>query len=272
MSDLSSLPSVDRILQTRTSAELVAAYGRPLTLEAIRKVLADLRAGYTDGDTLPKIEAILNLVADQLENWLKPTLIPVINATGVVLHTNLGRAPLSRAALQAIQQVCSGYSTLEFDLSSGKRGSRAEHAEGLLKTLTGAEAALVVNNNAAAVLLVLSALARRKRVVISRTQLVEVGGGFRIPEVMTQSGARLVEVGTTNRVHLQDYETALLEPAAMVLRAHHSNFKIIGFSSEPTMAEIATTAHRKDVPVVDDLGSGSFLDTAAFGLAHETTV
>jgi L-seryl-tRNA(Ser) seleniumtransferase len=196
----------------------------------------------------------------------------VINASGVILHTNLGRAPLSRAAAEAARSLSLGYSTLEYDLYKGKRGSRLIHAEALLTRLTGAEAALVVNNNAAAVLLVLSALARRQRVIISRTQLVEIGGGFRIPDVMAQSGARLVEIGTTNRVHLSDYQAALEEPAGMVLRAHQSNFRIIGFTSEPDLAEIVRVAHRHGVAVMDDLGSGTLLDTAHYGLQHEPTI
>ncbi|HQL39509.1 MAG TPA: L-seryl-tRNA(Sec) selenium transferase, partial [Anaerolineaceae bacterium] len=204
--------------------------------------------------------------------WLHPTLVPVINASGVILHTNLGRAPLSRAAAEAARSLSLGYSTLEYDLYKGKRGSRLIHAEALLTRLTGAEAALVVNNNAAAVLLVLSALARRQRVIISRTQLVEIGGGFRIPDVMAQSGARLVEIGTTNRVHLSDYQAALEEPAGMVLRAHQSNFRIIGFTSEPDLAEIVRVAHRHGVAVMDDLGSGTLLDTAHYGLQHEPTI
>jgi L-seryl-tRNA(Ser) seleniumtransferase len=197
----------------------------------------------------------------------------VINATGVILHTNLGRAPLSQAAIQAIQDVSRGYSNLEFDLQSGQRGSRLVHAESLLKYLTHAEAALVVNNNAAAVLLVLSALARKRRVVISRTQLVEIGGGFRIPDVMQQSGARLYEVGTTNRVHLTDYTTAIEEATpAMILHAHRSNFRISGFTSEPTLPELAEIAHQAGIPLVDDLGSGALLDTAQFDLGHEPMV
>jgi L-seryl-tRNA(Ser) seleniumtransferase len=197
----------------------------------------------------------------------------VINATGVVLHTNLGRAPLSLAAVQAVQAVAGGYSNLEFDLRSGKRGSRLVHAEALLCQLTGAEAALVVNNNAAAVLLILSALARRRGVVIARSQLVEVGGGFRIPDVMKQSGARLVEVGATNRVHLADYTLAIQEEkAALVMRAHRSNFRLVGFTSEPELAEIAAAAHQAGIPLADDLGSGTLLDTSLYGLAHEPTV
>jgi len=223
------------------------------------------------GSEIPESDQLMARVSRLLIEWTMPTLIPVINATGVILHTNLGRAPLSLAAQQAVARS-SGYCTLEYDLASGKRGSRAVHAEQLLMRLTGAEAALVVNNNAAAVLLTLSALANRKRVIISRTQLVEIGGGFRVPDVMAQSGAKLVEIGTTNRVHLRDYEQALTEPVGLVLRAHSSNFRLIGFTSEPTLAEMVSTAHTAGVSVMDDLGSGALLDTAQFGLAHEPTV
>jgi L-seryl-tRNA(Ser) seleniumtransferase len=203
---------------------------------------------------------------------MAPTLQGVINATGVILHTNLGRAPLSRAAAQAVQAISIGYSTLEYDLDKGQRGSRSVHAEALLQRLTGAEAALVVNNNAAAVLLALTALARRRAVVIARSQLVEIGGGFRVPDVMKQSGARLVEVGTTNRVNLADYEAAAQESPALFLHAHRSNFRILGFTSEPGLEEVAAAAHRVGILLVDDLGSGSLLDTARFGLGHEPTV
>jgi L-seryl-tRNA(Ser) seleniumtransferase len=272
MSRLRSLPSVEELLKTRQAAEMIASCGRPLTLEAIRLVLAELRSRYSESDTLPQRQGILSLVQEKLTAWVNLSLVAVINASGVVLHTNLGRAPLSQSALQAMDAVSRGYSNLEFDLAKGERGSRLVHTERLLTHLTQAEAALVVNNNAAAVLLALMTLARRKRVVISRTQLVEIGGGFRVPEVMEQSGARLVEVGTTNRVHLEDYETALQEPTAAVLRAHHSNFRIIGFTSEPPLEEITALAHRQGVLVIDDLGSGALLDTTRFGLAHEPMV
>ncbi len=272
MSELRQLPSVEQLLQTRQAAEDITAYGRPLTLEALRQTLAVVRQAFSEQDGLPGEQAILQQARDRLREWTAPSLYPVINATGVVLHTNLGRAPLSQAAIQAIQATSQGYSNLEYDLGKGQRGSRLLHAESLLTHLTGAEAALVVNNNAAALLLILSALASRKRAVISRTQLVEVGGGFRIPEVMAQSGARLVEIGATNRVHLSDYENALAEPTALVLRAHHSNFRIIGFTSEPGLAELVALAHRHGLPLVHDLGSGSLMDTARYGLSHEPTV
>jgi L-seryl-tRNA(Ser) seleniumtransferase len=196
----------------------------------------------------------------------------VINATGVVLHTNLGRAPLSKAAIAAMDEAAHGYCTLEFDLERGRRGSRLDHSERLLQRLTGAEAALVVNNNAAAVMLVLAGLANRKRVVVSRTQLVEIGGGFRVPDVMRQSGAKLVEIGTTNRVHLTDFEEAVGTAPSLVLVAHRSNFQIVGFTEEPGLAEVATLCHRFKIPLVYDLGSGAVLDTSKYGLVHEPTV
>ncbi len=272
MSDRRNIPAVDSLLQTHQAAALVAKFGRPLTLEAIRTTLDHLRNTLGEGGALPDRIAILEQVQNELETWLEPTLIPVINATGVILHTNLGRAPLSQDAITAINHLAIGYSTLEYDLKRGARGSRSVHAEALLTRLTGAEAALVVNNNAAAVLLALSALAKGKKVIISRSQLVEIGGGFRVPDVMRQSGARLVEIGTTNKVHIQDYELALQDTAALVMRAHHSNFKLIGFTSEPELKELADAAHQANVPLMDDLGSGALLDTAAYGLAHEPTV
>jgi L-seryl-tRNA(Ser) seleniumtransferase len=272
MNDLRALPSVEELLQTRQAAELTACHGRPLTVAAVRAVLQQTRAAASQGGPLPDRDHLLAQASVLLSAWTRPSLLPVINATGVILHTNLGRAPLSAAAAAALEAIGRGYSTLEFDLTGGKRGARSIHAGELLTRLTGAEAALMVNNNAAAVLLALSALAARRRVIIARSQLIEIGGGFRIPEVMKQSGARLVEVGTTNKVHLADYEQALQEPAALVLHAHASNFKIIGFTEEPALAEIAAAAHRAGVPCMDDLGSGALLPTERYGLGHEPMV
>ena len=269
---LRELPSVERLLQAATPAGLESRFGRPLTLQALHETLDEARGLIRSGGQSPDEAALIADASQRLEAWLAPTLRPVINATGVILHTNLGRAPLSRAATQAMLDVAGGYSTLEYDLAAGKRGSRETHAEALLRRLLDAEAALVVNNNAAAVLLALTALARRQEVVIARSQLVEIGGGFRIPDVMKESGARLVEVGTTNRTHLKDFESALTERTALLLRAHHSNFRIVGFTTEPDLAELVTLARRHALPVVDDLGSGALLDTATFGLAHEPTV
>ena len=272
--NLRGLPSVEQLLQTQPAAKLSARYGRPLTLQAIRGVLADVRARLpkSKDQPLPDREEILSEAAARLEDWTCPTLVPVINASGVILHTNLGRAPLSSTALQALEAVGRGYSNLELDLETGKRGSRLVHSDVLLQRLTGAEAGLVVNNNAAAVLLALAALASRRRVVISRSQLVEIGGGFRVPDVMKQSGAKLVEVGTTNKVRLADYEEALEEPAALVVHAHRSNFKMTGFTEEPEWKDIVSLAHSRGVACLDDLGSGALIETAQFGIAHEPTV
>jgi L-seryl-tRNA(Ser) seleniumtransferase len=237
-------------------------------------VLEDIRllTGDLPETTVPVREVLLERARQILRDWTTPSLHPVINATGVILHTNLGRAPLSTAAVQFMDAVSRGYSNLEYDLETGRRGSRLVHTEALLKRLTGVEAAMVVTNNAAAVLLVLAALSARKRAVIARTQLVEIGGGFRVPDVMAQSRAKLVEVGATNRVHLADYEEALSEPAALVLHAHRSNFKIIGFTEEPSLEELAGLAHAHGLPCVDDLGSGALLPTERYGLVHEPTV
>ncbi len=272
MTSLRDLPSIEQLLQL--SHRLINEYGRPLTLGALRSTLDEARARFKAKPEagLPSMDVILSQAESHLTAWTASTLHPVINATGVILHTNLGRAPLSKAALTAMKEAAENYSTLEYDLAKGQRGSRLVHAESILQRLTGAEAALVVNNNASAVLLVLSALASRKRVIISRTQLVEIGGGFRVPDVMKQSGAKLVEVGATNKVRLSDYKEALEEPAALVLRAHRSNFKIVGFTEEPELREIVDVAHQANVPVLDDLGSGALLDTAKYGLAHEPTV
>ncbi len=231
------------------------------------------RSTYKKTQEIPTESEILAEAQNLLQTWTNPTLKSIINASGVIIHTNLGRAPLSKSAIQAVTEVALGYSNLEYDLEKGQRGSRLIHAEELLVHLTGAEAALVVNNNAAAVLLTLTALAKRRRTLIARTQLVEIGGGFRIPDVMAQSGTKLVEIGTTNRVHLRDYEQAIEEqPIHLVMRAHRSNFAIVGFHTEPELSEITHVAHAAGLPVVDDLGSGTLIDTAPFGLGHEPTV
>lgn len=274
MTTLRDLPSVEQILQTQTAAELIGRFGRPLTLDALRSTLDGIRTRFqsTEITALPSQDLILSQTESTLLTWTKPTLLPVINASGVVLHTNLGRAPLSNAAIHAMDLVSRGYSNLEYDIEKGARGSRLVHTESILQKLTGAEAALVVNNCASAVLLVLSALANKKRVVISRTQLVEIGGGFRVPDVMKQSGAKLVEIGATNKVRISDYQEALTESTGLVMRAHRSNFKLVGFTEEPELKDIVKAAHEFNVPVVDDLGSGALYDTAKYGIVHEPTV
>jgi len=270
---LRQLPSVENLLQTVDATRLVAVYGRPATLEAIRGALARAReaigAGKQSGATIAELLAAAEA---QLSAVTAPTLRPVINATGVIIHTNLGRSVLSAAAERAIAQAARSYDTLEYDLETGKRGSRSTHVQELLARVTGAEAATVVNNNAAAVLLTLTAMAHGREVIISRGQLVEIGGGFRIPAVMEQSGAELVEVGTTNRTHLRDYEAAITERTAAIMVAHHSNFRIIGFTTEPELVELRAVAHERGLLLLHDLGSGTLLETADYGLEHEPTV
>jgi L-seryl-tRNA(Ser) seleniumtransferase len=266
------LPSVDRILRGDEAQDWIREYGRTLTTLAIRQQLNTTREAIRAGEEGIGEMDLLNGVNALLREWTSASLRRVINATGVILHTNLGRAPLSRAAQEAVLQVGREYSTLEFDLEQGARGERERHCDHALRLLTGAESSLVVNNNASAVLLVLTALAKGKQVLISRTQLIEIGGGFRIPEVLDQSGAHLIEVGTTNRTHLRDFQAALGEETALILRAHHSNFKIIGFTTEPSLEELVSVGKQAEIPVLDDLGSGALLDTEAFGLGHEFMV
>jgi L-seryl-tRNA(Ser) seleniumtransferase len=268
---LRALPSVDRLMQMEGGRRLQAGFGRPLTLQAVRHVLETIRDAVRQGEAVPSEDEVLRRAQAAVEAWMAPSLRPVINATGVIVHTNLGRAPLSHAARQAMVDAA-GYNTLEYDLIRGRRGKRDVHVEEAVCRLTGAEAAVIVNNNAAAVLLALTALARGRQVIIARSQMVEVGGGFRIPDVMRQSGAKLVEVGTTNRTHAADFEAALSDRTGLLLRAHHSNFRIIGFTTEPTLEELVKIGRTRGVPLVDDLGSGALLDTAAFGLGHEPMV
>jgi L-seryl-tRNA(Ser) seleniumtransferase len=274
MSDLSHLPSVDTLLRSDAARSLIELFGRELTVAAIRETLETARIKLLKnppGDQSPSHE-LLKQATELIEQWLHSTLRPAINATGVILHTNLGRAPLSSSALLSMLATAGGYSTLEFELESGGRGSRSLHTTGALCRLTGAESALVVNNNAAALLLILAAFASHKGVVISRTQLVEIGGGFRIPDVMKQSGAKLIEIGATNRVSLSDYDEAIQDNPVALLHAHHSNFKMIGFTSEPHLNDLAELAHSHNLLMIDDQGSGALLDTSRFGLGHEPTV
>jgi len=270
--ELRKLPSVDRLLQEENVASLVTRWGHDLTVVAVREALDAVRQAIRDGGTCPPDEALVSEVGRRLAIQLQPTLRPVINATGVIVHTNLGRAPLSAEARAAMDTVALGYSNLEYDLEAGQRGSRYVHAEELLCRLTGAEAALVVNNNAAAVLLILMTFAQGQEVILSRGQLVEIGGGFRIPDVMRQSGATLVEVGTTNRTYVRDYQAAITENTVALMRVHRSNFRLLGFTHEPTLAEMVDLATEQGLFLFDDLGSGTLLDTALFGLAHEPTI
>ena len=255
------------------AATLFDAYGRSLTTDAIRSALDEARSAIRSGEPAPDGEQLLARSRDLLHTWSLPRPRPVINATGVIIHTNLGRAPLSPAAIEAMNAAAAGYSDLEYDLDQGERGHRNAAVGDLLKRVTGAEAAFVVNNNAGGVLLALSTLAAGMGALISRGQLVEIGGGFRVPEVMAQSGAQMIEVGTTNRTHRRDYEMALVtHEVAAIVRAHSSNFRTIGFTAEVPLAELVELANWKSIPLIDDLGSGSLLDTAEYGLMHEPMV
>lgn len=270
---LRQLPAVDKLLQIDAADNLVAQYGRDNVVESLREVISQVRQQILNGDNVPITEShLLAQATINMERRFLPSLRGVINATGVINHTNLGRALLSDAAQQAMLDVASHYSNLEFDLDTGKRGSRYNHAEEALKELTGAEAALVVNNNAAALVLILSALASSGSAIVSRGQLVEIGGGFRIPDIMVQSGARLIEVGTTNRTRIADYANAIVDDTKILMRIHASNFRIIGFVEEPSLSEIANLAHEHTIHFVDDIGSGAMLKTEDYGLLHEPTV
>lgn len=272
MNLLRAIPSVDYLINLPVMVALQEEYGHDWCLQVTRQVLEQVRNQAQNDETIPTDNEIVFQVESQLKAQSNTTLQPVINASGVILHTNLGRAPLCQSALEEVLRIGQAYSTLEYDLDKGQRGKRDIHAADLLVRLTGSEAALVVNNNAGGVMLVLAALANRKKVAISRSQLVEIGGGFRIPEVMRLSGAKLVEIGTTNRTHLNDYETAIQEGASLIMLAHQSNFKIVGFTASPSLSEITELAHRHEIPVIHDLGSGALIDPATFGLETELTV
>ena len=266
------LPSVDKVLSDKRILPFEENYPHDLLLSVIRQLFEVTKMKINEGNPAPSYDALVESAVSQLKTLGIPSLRPVINATGVLLHTNLGRAPLSKETIAAMATASRGYSNLEFDLESGERGSRQVHIESILTHLTGAEAALVVNNNAAAVLLGLSALAKRKEVIVSRGQAVEIGGGFRVPDVMRQSGAKLVEVGTTNCTYINDYEQAINPHTVGLLRVHSSNFKVVGFTSEVDIQEMTLLATKHNLITLDDLGSGCFLDTAPFGLAPEPTV
>jgi len=277
------LPSVDLLLQEPAIAVLSAEYGATHVTSTLRTLLDEARTAIANGDSAPLPAAWATGLEVRLSSASHPLLRPVINASGVIIHTNLGRAPLSQAARTAVQAAMFGYSNLEYNLDAGARGSRYDHSRALLRELTGAEDALVVNNCASAVFLILSALCQQKEVLISRSELVEIGGGFRIPDVLRQSGATLREVGTTNRTHPRDFSAGLTERSAALMRVHSSNFKLIGFVTAPTLAELAEIRNRanqeparldsaNDLLLIDDLGSGTLLDTRRFGLTAEPMV
>ena len=280
------IPSLDSLLREDAVRGLIEEFGRDVVvaegraaLEETRAMIASAKAGgspaaaaggVSGADISP--DSLVTRLRARLEEKFAPSLSPAVNATGIIMHSGLGRAVLSEAAREAIAAVSLGYSTLALDLESGKRVSRDRHVEGLLRELTGAESATVANNNAAATVLVLNTLARGKEIVVSRGQLVEIGGSFRMPDVMTTSGAVLREVGTTNKTHLRDYESAISESTGAILRVHHSNYRIVGFAEEPGIEELAALGRSRGVPVVDDLGSGALVDLATYGLASEPLV
>jgi L-seryl-tRNA(Ser) seleniumtransferase len=266
------LPSVSRLLAHRRLRPLTSLMPDATVTELVRGQLDQARQAIAAGQQCPPTEVLVESILARADLLLRPTLRPVINATGVIIHTNLGRAPLSAEARAAMEAVSRSYSNLEFDLEEGERGSRLVHLEAVLCQITGAEAALAVNNNAAAVLLALTALCQGREVIVSRGQAVEIGGGFRIPEVMRQSGARLVEVGTTNRTYLRDYEEAIGENTAALLRVHASNFRVVGFAASTPLADMSRLARQHGLLLLDDIGSGCLMDTTQFGLAAEPTV
>ena len=263
------LPSVDELLHSPSGQQLVQRYSRSMTLQAVRASISQARTQIRQGASCPSSDEILTVAEHFLDKSQRPNLQPVVNATGVIINTNLGRSPLSQEALQAVQRVAGVYTNLEYELEAGERGSRHAHVSTLLCELTGAEAALVTNNNAAAVLLALSTLAAGREVIISRGQLVEIGGGFRVPDVMSQSGCKLIEVGTTNRTRLSDYAAAITEHTALLLTVHPSNFQIVGFTESTSVEAMAELAHQHGLLLMDDLGSGCLLASERYGLGHE---
>ncbi len=272
---LRQIPSVDELLAGPRLGALLRRVDRQLVLEVIRAALAEMRERITGTHPIRVLplrrEEIESAIADEVERILSRSLVPVINATGVILHTNLGRAPLLPAAAEEIRRAATRYSNLEYDLEAGARGKRDVHTSRLIERLTGAEAAIVVNNCAAAVLLVLSALAKGGEAVVSRGELIEIGDGFRIPEIMAESGAILREVGTTNRTRTEDYERAVNEKTRVLLRVHPSNFQMSGFTDKPELDELVALSKKTNIPLIEDLGSGCLLDLSSFGI-HEPTV
>src|SRR4051794_1287500 len=274
MPDFHVIPSIEQLRQRSSVRALEARFGAAATLDALREAAALVRGAIARGETPPSttdaaVARIETTAADRLAALFRVSLAPVINATGVIIHTNLGRAPLSRAAAARVAEIAAGYASLEYDLGRGTRGRRDVHAEALLCRVTGAEAGVVVNNNAAATLLVLAALAAGREVIVSRGELVEIGGGFRVPDVMAQSGATLREVGTTNKTRAADYAAAINERTALILRVHPSNFRIEGFTERPSLTDLVTLGRKFNLPVVEDLGSGH-LDEVTTGLTSRT--
>ncbi len=271
------IPAVDRLLEAPEIKGISANYPRSLILRSINEILSETRKGIEKGEITKEGMAmdqnnIIAMIAERLRLVSRSSLRNVINATGVVIHTNLGRSLLAESVIDKFKAISSGYSNLEYDIEMGKRGSRYTHVEGILKELTSAEAAMVVNNNAAAVLITLETMAKDREVIISRGELVEIGGSFRIPDVMRKSGARMIEVGTTNKTHLKDYEEAITPETAAILKVHKSNFQIVGFNEEVERSALVELGKKHNIPVIEDLGSGSFIDFSKYGMEWEPTV
>ncbi len=271
-----SIPKVDVILENEAIKSSIEKFGREIVVDAIREEMDALRKfiGTCESEEAAK-DAITNVVASivaRAERNLMPNMKKIINATGTILHTNLGRAPIGQEHMRHIAEIATGYSNLEYNLTAGKRGERYSHFEELLCKITGAEAAMAVNNNAAAVMLILSSLGKGGEVVVSRGELVEIGGKFRIPDVMEQSGAKLVEIGTTNKTHFSDYEDAITENTAALLKVHTSNYRIVGFTESVGIDELVPLARANEIPVIEDLGSGVLIDLSKYGITYEPTV
>ena len=266
------LPSIEKVLSDNRFKSYQESYPHDLLVDITRRRIEKAKGVIQTGGRAPSFDEIIQLILTEVDRLGMISLRPMINATGVILHTNLGRAPLSKDTLAAMETASRGYCNLEFDMETGARGSRQVHIEPILCQITGAEAAMVVNNNAAAVLLGLSALAKRKEVIVSRGQSVEIGGGFRVPDVMRQSGAKLVEVGTTNCTYISDYQQAIVPQTVGLLHVHSSNFKLVGFTNEASIEEISSLAKQENLISFDDVGSGCLLDTVPFGLAYEPMV
>ncbi len=271
MTDLSRLPSVGRLLETPALAESIERHGRQVVTDLARRMVDEARTGALEGAPVPEESALVERIANATEGQARPALRPVFNLTGTVLHTNLGRAPLPEEAVEALVAAARSPCALEYDLATGRRGDRDDVVESLICELTGAEAATVVNNNAAAVMLLLDTLARKRKVVVSRGELVEIGGAFRVPDIMSRAGAKLKEVGTTNRTHLEDFREAIGKRTAMLMKVHTSNYAIQGFTKAVPERELAALAHEHDLPFVVDLGSGTLTELERFGLPHEPT-
>lgn len=271
-----NIPKVDVLLENESVQNLIGLYSRDTVVEAIREKTEELREFIKtcedENEAVRRTEELVRNIKQHVEKMHTPDMRPVINGTGTILHTNLGRAPISKEHMEYVSSVATGYSNLEYDLEAGRRGERYSHFEELLCKITGAEAAMAVNNNAASVMLILNTIGKGKEIVVSRGELVEIGGKFRVPDVMEQSGATLVEVGTTNKTHFSDYENAITEDTSALLKVHTSNYRIVGFTESVPIADLVPLGEKYDIPVIEDLGSGVLIDLAKYGLEHEPTV